>query len=182
MRDVLGWSAKETAALLDTTVASANSALQRARATLQEHLPSQRIDWAPSSDPSWEERAVLQRFMDAFERADVDAVAELLHEDLCADMPPYPFWFRGRDDNVSAMSHGFDPESEFYAGAWRAVATGANLQPAAAFYVRAPGESEFRAFAIDVFSIVDGKITEMTSFIRHGNFDPFAAFGLPPAL
>ena len=182
MRDVLGWSAKETAELLDSSVPSANSALQRARATLQEHLPSRPMDWAPSSDPTWEERAVLQQFMDAFERADLDAVAALLHEDLRADMPPFSFWFEGRDANFKAMSFGFDPESEHYAGDWRAVATGANMQPAAAFYLRRPGDSEFRAFSIDVLKIEGGKISEITAFGPDEHFDPFAAFGLPATL
>ncbi|HZO58811.1 MAG TPA: sigma-70 family RNA polymerase sigma factor [Solirubrobacterales bacterium] len=181
MRDVLGWSAKDTAALFETSVASANSALQRARATLQEHLPERRADWAPSTDPSWEERAVLQRFMDAFERADMDAIAELLHEDVRATMPPYPFWFHGREANVTAMAHGFDRESPHYMGEWRAVPTGSNMQPAAAFYIRPPGESEFRAFAIDVFRIEEGKVSEITSFVTEG-FDAFPAFGLPPTL
>jgi RNA polymerase sigma-70 factor (TIGR02960 family) len=70
LRDVPGWSAKETATLLETSVAGVNSALQRARATLKQHLPPRRLDWAPSSAPSQEERAVLQRYIDATERAD----------------------------------------------------------------------------------------------------------------
>ena len=119
--------------------------------------------------------------MDAFERADLDAVAELLHEDVRATMPPFPFWFEGRHANVTAMSRSFGPESPDYMGDWRCVHVGANLQPAAAFYLRAPGESEFRAFAIDVLRIEDGKVTEITSFLRD-RFDPFAAFGLPATL
>jgi RNA polymerase sigma-70 factor (ECF subfamily) len=181
MRDVLGWSAKDTAALFDTSVPSANSALQRARATLQEHLPARRVDWAPSSDPTWEERAVVQRFMDAFERSDIDAVAALLHEDVRATMPPFAFWFEGRDANIAAMKQGFDPDSSSYMGEWMCVPTGVNLQPAAAFYIRKPGESAYHAFAVDVFRIEGGQITEMTSFVKD-RFDPFAALGLPDAL
>jgi RNA polymerase sigma-70 factor (ECF subfamily) len=119
--------------------------------------------------------------MDAFERHDLDAVAALLHEDLHSNMPPYPFWFRGREANVTAMSHGFDPASPGYLGEWRSLETAANRQAAAAFYVRAPGDTEFRAFAIDVLGIEDGKIAEITSFITD-RFDPFPVFGLPATL
>ena len=96
-------------------------------------------------------------------------------------MPPLPFWFEGRVANMTAMAPGFDPASPHFLGDWRALAVGANLQPAAAFYVRAPGESEYRAFALDVFRIEDGKVTEITAFIPD-RFDPFPAFGLPPTL
>jgi RNA polymerase sigma-70 factor, ECF subfamily len=181
MRDVLGWSAKETAALFEASVASVNSALQRARATLQEHLPARRVDWALSADPTWEERAVLQRFMDAFERSDIAAVAELLHEDVRGTMPPFPFWYEGREAHITAMARGFDPASPDYLGDWRCLATSANRQPAAAFYIRPPGASEYRAFALDVLRIEDGKVVEITSFIPD-RFDPFAAFGLPATL
>src|SRR5215831_3780429 len=70
LRDALDWSAKETAALLDTSVVSVNSALQRARATMRTQMPSDRLAWAPSADPSAEERAVLQRYMDCHDQAD----------------------------------------------------------------------------------------------------------------
>ena len=81
LRDVLGWSAKDTASLLDASVASVNSALQRARATLQDRLPEQRTEWTRSSGPSEEERELLRRYVEAHEQADVDALAELLRED-----------------------------------------------------------------------------------------------------
>jgi RNA polymerase sigma-70 factor, ECF subfamily len=178
LRDVLGWSARETAMLLETTIASANSALQRARGTLQEHLPARRAEWTRASPRSAEERAVLQRFMEAFERSDLSAVAELLSEDVRSNMPPYPMWYEGRDDNVSAMSHAFDPTSPYYVGHWKVLPTGANLQPAAAFYVRRPGDSEFRAFAIDVLRIEDGKVAEITAF----DDALFPVFGLPATI
>jgi RNA polymerase sigma-70 factor (ECF subfamily) len=161
LRDVLAWSAKETAELLDTSAASVNSALQRARAGLEEHLPRTREEWVP--DPG-EERAVLDRYVDALVRGDVAAVATLLAEDVRADMPPHPFWFEGREDNVRAMEPGFDPSSPKYMGEWRAVISGANLQPAAAFYLRKPGASVFEPFAIDLLEVRDGQITAITGF------------------
>jgi RNA polymerase sigma-70 factor (ECF subfamily) len=178
LRDVLGWSAKETAALLDASVASANSALQRARATLERHLPRRRLEGDSAVDPSAEERAVLQRFMDAFERADVAALAEVLREDARANMPPYPMWHDGRHTIVTSVAKVLDPASPDHLGEWRVVEAHANLQPTAAFYVRRTGESEFRAFALDVLRIEDGAIAEITSFPA----DVFEAFGLPPVL
>jgi RNA polymerase sigma-70 factor, ECF subfamily len=177
LRDVLAWSAKESAALLDTSVASVNSALQRARATLEQHLPRRRADWSPAADASREERAVLQRFMDAFERADAAAVAEVLREDARANMPPYPMWHYGRTTIATAVAKAFDPASPYY-GDWRAVPTGANMQPAAAFYVRRRGEGQFRAFALDVLRIEDGMVADITAFPA----DVFGAFGLPLVL
>jgi RNA polymerase sigma-70 factor (ECF subfamily) len=109
------------------------------------------------------------------------AVAELLHEDLRGNMPPFPFWYEGREANLTAMARGLDPASPDYLGDWRAVPAGANMQPAAAFYLRRPGESEYRAFALDVLRVEDGKVAEITAFIPD-RFDPFPAFGLPPTL
>jgi RNA polymerase sigma-70 factor (ECF subfamily) len=177
LRDVLSWSAKESAALLDTTVASVNSALQRARATLEEQLPGRRVDAAPAADPSREERAVLQRFMEAFERADAAAVAAVLRGDARANMPPYPMWHKGRTTIATAVAKAFDRASPYY-GEWRAVATSANMQPAAAFYVRRGGEGQFRAFALDVLRIEDGMVAEITAFPA----DVFVAFRLPLVL
>jgi RNA polymerase sigma-70 factor, ECF subfamily len=81
VRDVIGWSAKETAELLDMSVVSVNSALQRARENLRRHLPRRRLDWAPESDPSAKERAMLERILAATVRADAGAVVALLHEE-----------------------------------------------------------------------------------------------------
>jgi RNA polymerase sigma-70 factor (ECF subfamily) len=192
VRDVLGWSAKDTALLLETSVASVNSALQRARATLRDHLPGRRLEWAPSSDPSEDERAVLQRFMDAHEKADIAAFTELLREDTRATMPPTPTWHEGREAIVWAAAQGLAPGSPDYMGRWRLVPTRANMQPAAAAYLRRPGDSEYRAFALDVLRVEDGKVAEITSFIQPGvetgefrvdfGWDLFGAFGFPPTI
>jgi len=175
LRDVLGWSAKDAAALLELSVVAVNSALQRARGTLRRQLGAQRTEWARSSQPSEQERNVLRRYLEAHERSDVNGLAELLREDARLTMPPHPTWFAGREAVLVAAAQGFDPQF----GHLRSVATGANRQPAAAHYLRAPGDSEHRPLAVDVLRIDDGRIAEITSFVFPGLFE---AFGLPPTL
>lgn len=176
LRDVLGWSAAESASLLDASVPAVNSALQRARATLKQQLPERRLDWAATADPSEEERAVLQRYMEAHERADATALAELLREDARFTMPPQPMWCEGREAIMAAFTPEiFGPEAM---GDFRLVPTRANRQPAAANYVRRRGDSEYRALALDVLRIENGKVVEITAFVP----DLFPAFGLPPTL
>jgi RNA polymerase sigma-70 factor, ECF subfamily len=173
LRDVLDWSAKETASLLEASVAAVNSALQRARATMQDRLPARRTEWAPASGPSAEERELLRRYLDAHERTDADALAELLRENARLTMPPHPVWYEGRDAILTAVRQGFEPEF----GSLRSVATGANLQPALAHYLRPPGESTYRALALDVLRVEGGGLAEITSFVMA---ELFPAFGLPP--
>jgi RNA polymerase sigma-70 factor (ECF subfamily) len=175
LRDVVGWSAKETARLLETSVVSVNSALQRARATLRERLPERRTDWRASSVPSEEERELLRRYVDAHERTDVDALAELLREDAILTMPPLPTWYAGREAILIAAQKGFDPAF----GHIRSVLTGANLQPAAAHYLRAPGDSAHRPLALDLLRIEGGRVVEISTFVYP---ELFPAFGLPPTL
>jgi RNA polymerase sigma-70 factor (ECF subfamily) len=173
-RDVLGWSAAETAELLDMTVASANSALQRGRATLQQQLPDRRDDWS-TTGISAEERELLDLFIDAHERQDVAASVALLRDDTRITMPPAPMVFEGRELITGALTTAFGIESE---GDWRLLPTVANRLPAAASYLRRHGETEFRAFKLDVLRIVDGGVAEITTF-GHALF-PF--FALPPVL
>jgi RNA polymerase sigma-70 factor, ECF subfamily len=175
LRDVLGWSAKETALLLEASVGSVNSALQRARATLRDRLPERRTEWAPSSGPSEEERELLRRYVEAHERADTDALAELLREDARLVMPPHPTWYAGREAILTAMGQGFDPEF----GRLRTLVAGANMQPAAAHYLRRPGESAYRPLALDVLRLEGGRVAAIDSFVFPGLFP---AFGLPPTL
>ena len=175
LRDVLGWSAKDTASLLETTVTSANSAVQRARATLRHRLGERRTEWRTDSEPSAEERELLRRYIEAHERADVDALATLLREDARLTMPPHPTWFEGRAAILVASKQGFDPTF----GDLRSVPAWANRQPGVAHYLRAPGETQFGALAIDVLRIEDGRIAEITSFV---DSERFAAFGLPSVL
>jgi RNA polymerase sigma-70 factor (ECF subfamily) len=175
LRDVLGWSAKETASLLEASVASVNSALQRGRATLQDRLPARRTEWAPSRGPSKEERELLRRYLDAHDRTDAEALARLLREDARLVMPPHPVWYEGREAIVTASQQGFEPEF----GRLRNITTAANMQPAAAHYLLRPGDSEYRALALDVLRVEDGLIAEITSFVLP---ELFPAFGLPPTL
>jgi RNA polymerase sigma-70 factor (ECF subfamily) len=171
LRDVLDWSAQETAALLEASVASANSALQRARATLRERLPERRTDWG-ASRPTDAERELLQRYLDAHDRADVDALAALLRDDARLTMPPHPVWYEGRDAILIASAKGFDPEF----GSLRGVVTGANRQPAVAWYLRAPGDGAYRPLAFDVLRIEGGLVAEIGSYVYP---ELFPAFGLP---
>jgi RNA polymerase sigma-70 factor (ECF subfamily) len=176
LRDVLGWSAKDAAALLDASVASVNSALQRARATLKDRLPARRLDWGPATDPSDEERALLQRYMDAHAHADATAVAQLLHEEAVFSMPPRPERYVGRDAIAAFFAR--DAFGALSPGRFRLVATRANRQPAAANYVRAPGDVDYRALSLDVLRIEGGKVAAITTFSPR----LFGAFGLPPKL
>ena len=170
-RDVLGWSAAETAALLDMTVPAANSALQRARATLGERLPARRAEWSVAA-PTDDERTVMAEFMAAHERHDAAAAAALLRDDIRITMPPHPFFFEGIDVVAPALETAFGVEE---VGDWRLVPTRANRMPAAASYLRAWGDTQFRAFKIDVVRLVDGKVAEVTTF----GSGSFPRFGLP---
>jgi RNA polymerase sigma-70 factor, ECF subfamily len=175
LRDVLGWSAKDTAALLEVSVAAVNSALQRARATLRDRLGERRTEWAPSLAPSEEDRELLRRYVDAHERADAHALAELLREDARLTMPPHPVWYDGRTAILIASQQGFDPEF----GDLRSLVAGANMQPAVAHYLRRPGQSEYRPLALDVLRLERGRVAEITSFVFP---ELFPTFGLPPTL
>jgi RNA polymerase sigma-70 factor (TIGR02960 family) len=173
-RDVLAMTAAETAELLDTSVAAANSALQRARATMQDHLPSHRNDWS-AHQPGAEERALLEQFIDAHERCDAAAAIAIAATDVRVTMPPYPMCFDGRDAVAALLARGFGPMRD---GDWRLVPTTANRMPTAASYLQRPGDSEFRAFKFDVLRIADGQLVEITTF----GPSLFPAFDLPATL
>jgi RNA polymerase sigma-70 factor (ECF subfamily) len=170
-RDVLGWPAIETASLLDTSVAAANSAVQRARATMQEHLPARRSEWS-AGESSPEERALLERFIEAHERGDAALAVSIAGEDLRITMPPNPFFYEGLASIAPLL------DGAMRDGDWRLVPTRANRMPTAASYLRLPGDSEFRAFKFDVLRIENGLIVEITTF----GAGLFPAFGLPPTL
>nr|WP_308282476.1 sigma-70 family RNA polymerase sigma factor [Pseudonocardia nigra] len=176
LRDVLGWPAAETADLLEVTVASVNSGLQRARATLREKLPPRRTEWAPAGAPSEREREVLRQFMAACERADVAALGALMREDALFTMPPEPEWIHGRDAIISSWATAMAGPDAW--GDFRCVPIWTNRQPAAANYLRRRGNTQFRAVTIDVLRIEDGLVTEVVTF----GSELFPAFGLPATL
>ncbi|MEV6762534.1 RNA polymerase subunit sigma-70 [Streptomyces sp. NPDC051105] len=179
LRDVAGWSAQETADLLGATVASANSAVQRGRSALRAALPGRREDWStPATAPSATDLALLQRYMEAAARADIDGMVDLVREDAVLTMPPNPFWFTSRDALFGFVRPHLDPASPMFAGHWRHLPVPANGQPAVAGYLQRPGTSVFRAQLIDVLRIEDGRIAEITTFEPH----LFPAFGLPMTL
>ncbi len=171
-RDVLGWTAAQTADLLQTSVAAANSALQRARSTMAGHLPASRADW-PAEQPDSTERALLDQFIDAHERGDAEAAAAIAATDIKVTMPPYPMRISGIDELHALLRRAFGSERD---GDWRLVPTAANRMPAAGSYLRRPGDTEFRAFKLDVLRIRDGQIAEITTF----GYSRFPYFGLPP--
>ncbi|EST24746.1 RNA polymerase subunit sigma-70 [Streptomyces roseochromogenus] len=175
LRDLLGLTAAESARALGTSVASVNSALQRARPALREQLPASRTDWT-ATPPTDVQRAALRRYMAAAERLDFDAMAGMLAEDVTLTMPPNPFWFTGRDALLRFLRPSLDPASPVFLGHWRHLPARANGQLAAGGYVRRPGTNVYRAQVLDVLRFDgEGRITEITSFEPH----LFPAFGLP---
>jgi RNA polymerase sigma-70 factor (TIGR02960 family) len=172
-RDVLGWPAKETAELLDGSVASANSALQRARETLQQTLPANRTEWPAEADVGAAERELLQQLVTAHEQRDVATFEAVVRRDIRVTMPPHPMVFEGWEAMRPLFADAFDDERF---GQWILVPTRANRMPAAASYLLRPGATEAIAFKIDVFRIEgDGTVAEITTF----DHQLFPAFGLP---
>jgi RNA polymerase sigma-70 factor (ECF subfamily) len=159
LRDVLGWSAAETADALQTSVAGANSALQRARAAIGDELPEPR-----PSELTDDERRLLEGFIDTHQR-----------EDIRITMPPNPWLYQGLAEVLPLLARAFGDDS---IGEWRLIPTRANRMPTAASYLRAPGDDTYRAFKLDVIRVQNARIAEVTTF----GAGLFPAFGLPPTL
>jgi RNA polymerase sigma-70 factor (ECF subfamily) len=174
LRDVLGWSAAETAGLLNASVPSVNSALQRARATLAQRFPAGRPGAQPAPDDR--QRALLERYVRAWERGDLDGFVALLREDAVLSMPPYAQWYLGREAIRAFLAWAWGPPGS---GPGRLVPTAANRQPAFAEYGRGRHGPAGAAHALWLPALRDGAITALTGFV-----DPrlFAAFGLPAVL
>lgn len=168
LREVLRWQATEVAELLDTSVASVNSALQRARAT----LATVNIDATPLPVDD-EQRALLDRYVDAFERYDITSLVALLHEDATFTMPPFELWLQGTDDIAQwYVGQGSGCEGS------RLVATSANGCPAFASYKPA-GPGVWEPFNLHLVEISDGRISGLHHFLYP---ELYPLFGLPPRL
>ena len=168
--EVLRWQASEAAELLDTSVASVNSALQRARATLE----ATKIPATPAT-LSTDDRALLERYVAAFEAYDIDALTGLLHEDATQSMPPFDLWLEGRDD---IFTWWFGPGIACQ-GSRVVPAVGANGSPAFGQYKPSP-DGGYEPWALQVVEFEDGKIVELTFFLDTATLFPL--FGLPPRL
>jgi RNA polymerase sigma-70 factor (TIGR02960 family) len=174
LRDVQGYSAAETAAILELSVASVTSALQRARATIAERVAARDADWSPSGITEGD-RALLAAFIEAHERQDPVAALAVIREDIRVTMPPIPGVHVGREAMAGLMAQAFDP-SIF--GDWKLLPTSANRMPAAASYMRRAEGDLYLPFKLDVLRTGDGLIAEITTF----DASLFGRFGLPPAL
>lgn len=163
LRDVLAWKASEVATLLDISVASGNSALQRARSTLQTVDPGEPLD---VDDPV--QKSLLSRYCEAFERHDVGTLVALLHEDATMSMPPFSWWLRGRDALAAALS---DPSASCK-GAWL-VPVQANASPA--YWQLRPGMDQ--PFGLVFIDVRDGLVTGSTTFLNVNELLPI--FGSP---
>jgi RNA polymerase sigma-70 factor (ECF subfamily) len=170
LRDALDWSANETAAVLEMSVAAVNSSLQRARATMKARLPASRLEWAATAVGK-AERSLLRTYMEAWERHDAPQLVALLRDDVRMAMPPHPTWYQGREAVGEFLAGlAFGPGSE---GHWL-VPIGANRQPA--FGVYRGERAGARPFAIHVVRIESGLVAEMDFFLSP---ELFPAFGLP---
>jgi RNA polymerase sigma-70 factor (ECF subfamily) len=168
--EVLRWKASEVAELLDTSVASVNSALQRARATLEASEANAATPTPPLDDA---DRALLERFDKAFEAYDVDALTALMREDATQSMPPFDLWLSGRDD---ILAWWFGPGIGC-SGSKVIPTVGANGSPAFGQYKPSDTGSGWDPWALQVLEISDGRIVEFTFFLDTETLFPL--FGLP---
>jgi RNA polymerase sigma-70 factor (ECF subfamily) len=171
LREVLGFSAKEVAESLDTTVASVNSALQRARKTIEKRLPAQSQQATLRALGDEQVRELVERFIDAFENGDVDAILALLAEDATFAMPPFESWYHGREAVAESwlMPSGPGPRLRY-------VPTRANGQLALGTYALDEERGSYLPIALDVLTIRDRQIVDVIAF---RDTEIFARFGLP---
>jgi len=176
LRDVQGYSAAETAAILGLSVAAVTSALQRARATIAAKVAARDADWSPDSVTE-ADRELLAAFIDSHQRQDPVASLAVIRSDIRVTMPPFPGIFTGRDTVAGLMAQAFD-RSVF--GTWKLLPTAANRMPAAASYLRRAGSDRFVPFKLDVLRTGNGLIAEITTF-EPTLFDRFGLPGYLPA-
>lgn len=174
LRDVLGWPARDVADLLDDSVHSVNSALQRARAGMREHLPAERQDWTGGVQEDPATRALVRRFVEASAAVDIDALTALLREDVRFAMPPTPGVHVGREAVVQDwVDDGYDEMTGL-----RAVLSAVNRQPAVAYYHWRESEGAYLPLTIDVIRVSGGAVTEVYIF----DAEQFPRLGLPERL
>jgi RNA polymerase sigma-70 factor (ECF subfamily) len=169
LRDVLGFSARETAESLATTVASVNSALQRARKTVDERMPEQSQQATLRALGDERVREIVEKYIEAWERGDVAAIAAMLAQDATFAMPPYPTWWRGRD---VIAAFGAEPVHRY-------LPTHANGQAANAAYRWDPNKAGYVAEALEVLTLEGTRVKQMTAFMTP---EIFRRFGLPDKL
>jgi RNA polymerase sigma-70 factor, ECF subfamily len=172
LREVLGFSAREVAEALETTAASVNSALQRARKKLEERLPARSQQATLRSLGDGPVRDLVQRYVRAWEKRDVDALIALLVDGATFAMPPYATWWRGRDAVVAFIAGSGKPDLGH-------LTTQANGQPAVGWYVWEPRSKRYTPAAIEVLSIEGARVKGITAFAFP---QLFARFGLPAEL
>jgi RNA polymerase sigma-70 factor, ECF subfamily len=174
LREVLGFSAREVAETLETTVASVNSALQRARSAVDERLPEQSQQTTLRELGDEQIREIGERYVDAWGKGDVEALRALLTEDATFSMPPWAAWWRGRETIA-----GFSKAAAEVCAASHTLPVRANGQVAIAYYQLDAETGRHAAAAIDVLTLEGGLIADITAFVMPG---AFPHFGLPPEL
>jgi RNA polymerase sigma-70 factor, ECF subfamily len=174
LRDAVSWPAAEVAELLGTSVPAVNSALQRARATLRDQWPQGRLEWAPAAEPDPEQRRLLQRYIAAHEQADPEALIALLSRDVRLAISPQVGEWNGHQEVGDALRDGMN-----VLGQWRLLPVRANGQPAAAGYLRRPGQAAFFPFVLAVLHFEHGRLIDIAAFEQPSMF---TAFGLPVSL
>jgi RNA polymerase sigma-70 factor (ECF subfamily) len=161
LREVLGFSANEAAEALETTVASVNSALQRARAAVSERVPEQSQQETLRGLGDDGLRELVARYVDAWERCDVEAFAAMLADDASFAMPPLATWYRGREA-IAAWAAGWPLSGDWR---WRTVFTRANGQPALGFYAWDPEQGAYLPFALNVLTLHGSQVADVTAFV-----------------
>lgn len=161
MREVLGFSAKEVADALQSTVAAVNSALQRARGAVEQRVPGQSQQATLRAIGDRGVRELVGRYVDAWERCDIEAFTAMLCEDATFAMPPLASWYSGRD-GITGWAAGWPLSG---AWRWRALPTRANAQPALGFYAWSESDGSFRPFALNVLTLRGTHVSAVTAFI-----------------
>ena len=175
LRDVLGFSARETAAVLETTAVSIDSALRRAHKSVGERVPSETQQQTLRLLGDDELGRLVERYIDAWERNDIDALVSLLAQDARLAMPPRPSWYSGRDQFAAYVGDFLvTPPIR-----WRLVRTSANGQPAAGAYLWVEQAHAFIPHALHVLTLRGGEIEELMAFLTPA---VFPTFGLPASI